>query len=170
MTVHEFEDVDRDGPRFVDHIRRLTASGTLHEVHTIIGLEVLRIFGAWNSKPEPSPELRGHIFAYTMSNDPAVEAEWNEWYDTVHVPDMMSAGAFAATTRWERLDRPAFGPAYLTLYDIALADVAEAVARSGAIMPGLHASGRLNHHHAGGMRAALRAVGRHAGSGYRADG
>jgi hypothetical protein len=169
MAVHEFEDIDRDGGRFLDHIDALRAGSRMHPVHTIIGLELFRIFGRWNTKPEPSADLRGHIFAYTMSNDPAVEDEWNEWYDGTHVPDMMSAGVFAATTRWERLASPRFGPRYLTLYDIAQDDVADAVARSGAIMPGLHASGRLNHHHAGGMRAALRATGRHAGRGYRAD-
>jgi hypothetical protein len=169
MAVHEFEDIDRDGGRFLDHIDTLRAGERIHPVHTIIGLDVFRIFGRWNIKPEPSPDLRGHIFAYTMSNDPAVENEWNEWYDGVHAPDMMSAGVFAATTRWEQRAPRRFGPRFLTLYDIAQDDVADAVARSGAIMPGLHASGRLNHHHAGGMRAALRATGRHAGRGYRAD-
>src|SRR4051812_2871821 len=110
MTVHEFEDVDRDCTRFIERVRSLRTEGRVHPIHTIIGLDVFRVFGRWNAKPEPSDELRGHIFAYTMSNDADAEAEWNEWYDGTHVPDMMSAGVFTATTRWERLDRPAFGP------------------------------------------------------------
>ncbi|MCB0971534.1 MAG: hypothetical protein KDA97_08465 [Acidimicrobiales bacterium] len=165
MTVHEFTDVDEQGPRFVERLRSLRSEGRIHPLHAVIGLDVFRAVGEWSAKPAPSDALVGHVFAYTMANDLAREEEWNQWYDAVHVPDMMEADAFSATTRWERLDRTEFGPNFWTLYDVELPDVSEAVARSGAVMPGIIERGRLSDLHAGGLRCALEATGRYGGAG-----
>jgi len=51
--------------------------------------------------------------------------------------------------------RPA-GGSHLTIYDVALDDVNEAVALSGAAMAPAREAGRLRPYHAGGLRAALR--------------
>ena len=34
-------------------------------------------------------ELPGCLLIVTADVDPAVEAEWNRWYDTVHLPDAL---------------------------------------------------------------------------------
>jgi hypothetical protein len=34
-------------------------------------------------------ELPGCLLIVTAEVDPAVEAEWNHWYDTVHLPDAL---------------------------------------------------------------------------------
>ena len=34
-------------------------------------------------------ELPGCLLIVTVEVDPAVEAEWNRWYDTVHLPDAL---------------------------------------------------------------------------------
>ena len=34
-------------------------------------------------------ELPGCLLIVTAEVDPAVEAEWNRWYDTVHLPDAL---------------------------------------------------------------------------------
>lgn len=170
MTIHEFEDIERDGPRFADQLTWLREESRLHPLHAVIGFDVFRAVGRFSDKPEPSAALRGHVFAYTMANDAGAEDEWNAWYDAVHVPDMMKSGAFSATTRWERLARAPFGPNFLTLYDVELDDVGEAVVLSGSVMPGIIEAGRLHECHAGGLRSAVRAVGRHGGRGYRSDG
>ena len=34
-------------------------------------------------------ELRGCLLIVTAEVDSAVEAEWNRWYDTVHLPDAL---------------------------------------------------------------------------------
>jgi hypothetical protein len=35
------------------------------------------------------PELPGCLLIVTAEVDPSVEAEWNLWYDTVHLPDAL---------------------------------------------------------------------------------
>ena len=37
----------------------------------------------------PGCLLPGCLLIVTVEVDPAVEAEWNRWYDTVHLPDAL---------------------------------------------------------------------------------
>src|SRR5262245_23569211 len=36
-----------------------------------------------------SAEFPGCLLIVTVEVDPAIEAEWNHWYDTVHLPDAL---------------------------------------------------------------------------------
>ena len=125
VTVHE---LDADDPvaqstATIERLRRVRR----HPAHATVGADAVVAHGPWSDKPAPGDELRGHILANVMCTDPAREAEWDEWYDEVHVPDMLSCGAFGAMTRWRRIPRPEVGPAHVTLYDVAT----ETVARGG---------------------------------------
>ena len=83
---------------------------------------------------------------------------------------MMDSGAFAATTRWERAPRRAFGANHLTLYDVAHADIQTAVDLSARAMPGIVAGGRKFPGHTGALTLTLLPSGPHAGVGYRPAG
>lgn len=48
------------------------------------------------------------------------EDEWNEWYDTVHVPDMLSV---PGVERAERFAKPDGSGAYVAIYDFASLEV-----------------------------------------------
>jgi hypothetical protein len=135
--------------------------------HAIIDVGLFTAHGLWSTKPEPSAELRGHILAYVLANDPAAETEWDAWYDDEHVPDMMASGAFAAATRWVREPRRPYGPNHITLYDVALDSIDEAVARSAAVMPGIIAAGRKHRAHTGALTVTLVPAGRYGGAGCR---
>lgn len=151
-----------------DHALR--AEGRIHPTHAVIDAQVLVAHGPYADKPEPSPELRGHILAWVLSNDPTREAEWTEWYDREHVPDMMDSGAFAAATRWERTPRHVYGPNHITLYDVAHDSIDTAVQLSAAVMPGIVAAGRKHETHTGALTLTLIPTGRHGGTGYRGIG
>jgi hypothetical protein len=168
VAIYEFEDIDAGAPRLLE----LLDSGreNVHVAHTVIGVEVMKPVGAWNQRAEPHAGLNGQVIAFTGPNDPAKEDEWHAWYDQTHVPDMMASGAFVDTTRWVRTEPARFGLNYLTVYDVELEDVGQAVALSGAAMIPVIEQGRLMECHAGGLRMALRPAGRYRGSGYRADG
>jgi hypothetical protein len=90
-----------------------------------------------------------------MPNDPAREVEWDEWYDREHVPDMLASGAFTAATRWRREPRRSLGADFVTLYDVSLPSIDEAVARSAAVMPGIVAAGRKHPAHTGALTLTL---------------
>ena len=80
------------------------------------------------------PQRRGHILTHVLCTDPNRVDEWDRWYDDVHVPDMLSCGAFSAMSRWRRVPEQAVGPNHLTLYDVATETVEEAVQRSAATL------------------------------------
>jgi hypothetical protein len=163
-----------EGPDVADRVRtifeegpRFQAAGRTHPNNIIADVAILRAFGRWTEKPEPSAATTGHILTFTLCNRPALEDEWNAWYDDTHIPDMLESGAFAAATRWVRLERERFRPNYLTLYDITLPDLAEAGRRSAAVMPGIIAAGRKMECHAGTLTVSLRPAGKWGAAGYR---
>ena len=167
MAIYELED-PATAPRLLDVLDgRRKPTGPVHVAHTIIGVDAFETFGRWSAKTEPHAGLTGHVMAYVGPNDATREAEWNAWYDAVHVVDMMGSGAFSNTTRGRRVSPQRFGPNFLTLYDVALPTIDEAVTRSGAAMGPAHAAGRILDCHAGGLRAALKPTGTHGAQGYR---
>jgi hypothetical protein len=161
VAIYEFDDIAAAAPALLDLLDPSSATAApRHPAHTIIGVEVLRSAGGpWNRRLDPLTDVTGQVMAFVGPNDPAQEDEWNTWLDAIHIPDMVSSGAFVNATRWLRTERARFGPNYLTVYDVSLDDIGEAVALSGAAMGPAHEQGRLLECHAGGLRAALRRAG-----------
>jgi hypothetical protein len=170
VTIYEFRgtDIADQIAGLAPRSAELREKGRIHPTHSVIDAHAFVAHGAYQDKPEPSDALRGHILAYVMSNDPTREAEWDTWYDTEHVPDMMASGAFSAATRWERSPRLRYGANFVTLYDVAHESVDTAVELSAAVMPGLIAAGRKHEVHTGALGLTLIPAGRYGGAGYRA--
>ncbi|CAB4953321.1 MAG: hypothetical protein F2842_07725 [Actinobacteria bacterium] len=49
------------------------------------------------------------------------DTEFNEWYDSVHIPDALGIGGFRSVTRLVRAGEydNTFGPKYLNLYQVS---------------------------------------------------
>lgn len=137
----------------------LRSADRIEASHCLIGEDSLRAHGRHADKPLPGPALRGHILAWVLCNDPRVEAEWDDWNDTVHMPDMLASGAFTGVSRWVREPKGGRGTQFVTLYDVGEHGVEVAVEKSAAVMPGLVASGRKHVAHAGGLTLMLVRVG-----------
>lgn len=158
VAIYEFDDIATGAPTLLDLFDPSSATAaSRHPAHTIIGVEVMESAASpWNQRLELSSDITGQVMAFVGPNDPEREDEWNTWLDSIHIPDMVNSGAFANATRWVRAERARFGLNYLTIYDVTLADINEAVALSGAAMAPAREQGRLLECHAGGLRAALR--------------
>jgi hypothetical protein len=158
VAIYEFDDFEVGAPVLLGLLDPSSATAVpRHPAHTIIGVEVLRSAGGrWNRRLDPATSITGQVIAFVGPNDPTQEGEWNAWLDSVHVPDMVNSGAFVNATRWVRAEPARFGPNYLTIYDVSLDEIGEAVALSGAAMGPAREQGRLLECHAGGLRAALR--------------
>ncbi|MFF0817139.1 hypothetical protein ACFYVR_18550 [Rhodococcus sp. NPDC003318] len=80
------------------------------------------------------------LLAYVQPTSPADEAEFNHWYDEVHIPQLIDRvpGVHAArrfqfaSDQFEGTSPPAHG--YLTLYEIDANDVAGTIAEIGKAM------------------------------------
>jgi len=66
--------------------------------------------------------------AETSCNDPSREAEFNEWYDNVHIPHAMKSplGVISAT-RYERMEPREGQGKYIVVYEIETDDMEKAM-------------------------------------------
>ncbi len=63
------------------------------------------------------------LVAETNCADAAREAEFNEWYDKVHLPDIFKTPGFISIIRYESIE-PSEGKAkFLSLYEIETDDI-----------------------------------------------
>ena len=169
VSILELDDVEvgAQAARILTVDDELRARGSMHPAHAAIAADAFVAHGRYGAKPEPSDARTGHILTHVLCTDPTRVDEWNQWYDDVHVPDMLSCGAFAAMSRWRRVTPNAIGPNHLTLYDVATPTVDEAVARSAAMLAEVVAAGRKHECHTGALTVTLRPTGRHGGAGVR---
>jgi len=61
-------------------------------------------------------EAAGVLVVMVDNLEPARDADFNRWYDDVHVPDILSAGSFHWVTRYRAVG-PAPEAAYLAVYE-----------------------------------------------------
>ena len=76
---------------------------------------------------------KGKMFVYSNPSTPEREAEFNEWYSSVHVPDVLKIPGITAATRYKLADSPA-GDApgkYLAVYDVEADDFNDILAGLG---------------------------------------
>ncbi|MFC2042345.1 DUF4286 family protein [Chloroflexota bacterium] len=60
--------------------------------------------------------------------DPSREDEWNDWYDNVHIPDVLETPGFVAGTRY-KTEKPKEGRGpYLCIYEIETDDIDDTMA------------------------------------------
>ncbi|MBI4300590.1 MAG: hypothetical protein HY677_05590, partial [Chloroflexi bacterium] len=59
------------------------------------------------------------LIVYTNCSDPTRDAEFNQWYNTIHIPDVLCVSGFTACTRYKLTEQPQDGEAaYLAIYEI----------------------------------------------------
>lgn len=64
------------------------------------------------------------FFAFSDCKDPSREDEYNEWYNTKHVPDILEIPGVIKATRWaSATDRPGQTRKYLALYELETDDI-----------------------------------------------
>ncbi len=145
--------------------REWREQGRLHPNQGVIDTIALKSVGRWSDKPAPSPRTKGMLMAFATCTDPTKVDDWNGWYDTVHIPDLLATGTFFAATRWVRLDPVPFRPNYLTIFEtededpVAAADLAASSAKT------LRAAGRYHANHCGSTHFMLVPAGKWAGKG-----
>jgi hypothetical protein len=69
------------------------------------------------------PRTHGLVLALTRCNSAARGAEWEEWYDQEHLPDLVRDGGPWVATRWRLPDppvpgRPSLGFTHAALYEL----------------------------------------------------
>ncbi len=72
--------------------------------------------------------MEKHILVVALNcSDPAKEGEFNEWYNTIHLPDVLETPGFVRATRWEHTNPKEEDAKFLALYDIETDDIQAAM-------------------------------------------
>jgi len=66
------------------------------------------------------------LFAFSDCKDPAKEKEFNDWYDNMHMPDMLNTPGLVKASRWMSADKKENEVRkYLAMYELETDDVEE---------------------------------------------
>jgi len=170
VDFYEYDDAARGLSGLLDAFDSQRSAGRTHPCHSVVAVDAFTATGRWARPTMHGPALTGHVMSYVMTNDPSNADAWNAWLDDVHVPDMLASGAFVNARRWHRVEPARYGANYLTVYDVELDDLNQAVHLSGSVMPELLRTGRMFTAHYGGMRAMLSPSGRYGATGWTPGG
>ena len=84
------------------------------------------------------------VLVFTNCADPAREAEFNEWYKSTHVPDILQAEGFVAATRYQLLGEPGPGQGkFLAVYEVEADDLPTALGGVQKRLAEVTAQGRI---------------------------
>jgi hypothetical protein len=84
------------------------------------------------------------VLVFTNCADLAREAEFNEWYNGTHVPDILQAEGFEAATRYQLLGEPGPGQGkFLAVYEVEADDLGKAFAGVQKRLAEVTAQGRM---------------------------
>ncbi len=80
----------------------------------------------------------------TNCTDPTREAEFNEWYDKTHLPDILETPGYVRATRYENI-KPVEGEAkFLAVYEIETDDIRAVMKANAENMERKRAAGRFS--------------------------
>jgi hypothetical protein len=115
----------------------------------------------------PAPPVRATalLVTYARCGDPSRVAEWEAWWDDVHVADVAAATGAGRVTRWvvagAQPGAAAPGFTHVAMHEIADRPLADAVDGLAAALPRLWADGRMHPRHLLADVAALVGHGPH---------
>jgi hypothetical protein len=114
------------------------------------------------------PRTHALILAFSRCNSAARAAEWNDWYDSQHLPDLVRDGGAWVATRWRLPDapvpgRPSIGFTHAVIYELDDPDVGAAARRLTARDRALVKRGRVHPNHCVIGVEVLRAHGKWSG-------
>ena len=64
----------------------------------------------------------------TNCSDPSREKEFNDWYDNIHMPDVLASPGFLASQRYVSKEPVKGRGKYLTVYDLETDDIEKTMA------------------------------------------
>ncbi len=128
----ETDDIERTmalrRERRAEELRQGRTSASRPNLSFPLWFDVLfrRIFEA--TAPQNSTSRTGKWLNMVEQNcDPAREAEYHDWYDHIHIPDILRTPGFVSARRYRAKERRDGRGMYLAIYEIETDDVEQAM-------------------------------------------
>ncbi|MDO8531229.1 MAG: hypothetical protein Q7T26_03530 [Dehalococcoidia bacterium] len=95
---------------------------------------------------QSGPAMMPHAILLVLSRctDPAREAEFNQWYNDTHIPDILQAPGILSCFRYENTHRKEGEPDYMALYEFASDDTRTIMRGLNGIMEAKRREGRIS--------------------------
>ena len=84
------------------------------------------------------------LVAETNCSTPSKEKEYNHWYDTVHIPDILETPGIFRATRYENSEPPEGKGKFLAIYEVETEDIEQTSASMGEIVTRKWEQGRMS--------------------------
>jgi hypothetical protein len=84
------------------------------------------------------------LVAETDCSDPSREREFNQWYDTVHAPDVLETPGILRATRFKNDEPPEGHGKYFAIYEVETEDIRQLSKTFGEIMTSKWEQGRMS--------------------------
>jgi hypothetical protein len=84
------------------------------------------------------------LLAHTNCADPSREAEYNNWYDNTHLPDVLEIPGFVRAIRYVTSDTEAAPGKFLAAYEIETEDIEQTMATLQERLAKLEETGRIS--------------------------
>src|SRR5579885_854022 len=146
LAVYE---IDSDTPEAVantalqEHGPRWRAAGRMIDCIQASSLTTYRQIG---KHADASDSEKALLLVKTACSDPARDAEFNAWYDDVHIPDVTSVPGVIRAQRYKLTGQPSKSEPeaqYLAVYEFDTDDTKTVSRAIGAKMPEWTAAGRI---------------------------
>jgi hypothetical protein len=76
--------------------------------------------------------------------DPNREQEFNDWYNNIHLPDLLKLPGVVRARRYKNPNPPEGEASYLALYEVEVDDIEAALAEADKYAQGLAEQGRMS--------------------------
>ena len=80
----------------------------------------------------------------TNCNDPEKEADYNDWYNNIHLPDVMETPGVVRATRYETTDPEEDEAKFVAIYEIETDDIGKFMDSLNANIQKKRDAGRMN--------------------------
>jgi hypothetical protein len=80
----------------------------------------------------------------TNCKDPAKEAEYNDWYNNIHLPDVLETPGFVRATRYENTEAGKGQAKFIALYEVETDDIDAFMKANNANMAEKTKAGRIS--------------------------
>ena len=84
------------------------------------------------------------LVAETNCSVPGREEEYNNWYNTIHIPDVLETPGILNATRYECEEPPEGHGRFLTTYDVETADIEQTMAAFTEVITRKWQEGRMS--------------------------